>query len=149
MAINGECNNNNHNFGDFDDDDEEDNDDGDEDKKDDVQERSNNHADGHDDVDDGDEDGQGSTNCGSCNPTLENMETTDKRLSICPTEVFLGSLLTCSPVLQRLKNQSYALGQHDPGSAQDWRLSCDFNRGHLCLFSNSYIRKISQSSWLD
>ena len=46
MAINGEYNNNNHNFGDFDDDDEEDNDDGDEDKKDDVRERSNNHADG-------------------------------------------------------------------------------------------------------
>ena len=30
-------------------------------------------ADGHDDVDDGDEDGQGSKNCGSCNPTLENI----------------------------------------------------------------------------
>ena len=43
-----------------------------------MRERSNNHADGHDDVDDGDEDGQGSTNCGSCNPTLENMETMDK-----------------------------------------------------------------------
>ena len=61
-------------------------------------------ADGHDDVDDGDEDGQGSKNCGSCNPTLENMETMDKRLSSCSTvgvPRFFINMFTGSPTVEK------------------------------------------------
>ena len=49
--------------------------------------------------------------------------------------MFLSSLLTCSPVLQGLKNQSYALGEHDPGSAQDWRISSTLTEPRLISVS--------------
>ena len=49
--------------------------------------------------------------------------------------MFLSSLLTCSPILQRLKNQSYALGEHDPGSAQDWRISSTLTEPRLISVS--------------